>query len=445
MEGLEAALYQKTLSCVHCGLCLPACPAYEVQPRESLAPRGQVYNIRAVLEGRLELTETLTEDIYACLACRGCESVCPAGVPVGSIMEDVRGLITERRTESAIVRTLKRWMLEGVLADPRRLTLAIGLLRVYELLGLRRLVGSVLSLLPGEWDKKERLFPSVPPRAERRPLPIRFPSEGTSRGRVGLFTGCIASHLFAEANRATARVLQRNSFEVVVPDAQGCCGALHLHNGLPDSGRRLAEQNVRAFRAADVEAVVVNAAGCGAALSEYGELLNGSGEARDFAERVVDISAFLVRKGFRAPSEGPSAQPSRVAYDAPCHLFHAQRVQAEPRELLSRIPGVDLLQFRDPERCCGSAGIYNVTHYEMSMKVLDRKMEHIRAAEPDVVATGNPGCHMQLSEGVRRSGMNAEVVHPVVLLERAYQRSEKKDSQRRDAERDLSRKDLRSS
>ena len=424
MDGFEAALYEKTLSCVHCGLCLPACPAYEVKTRESLAPRGQVYNIRAFLEGRLELTETLTEDIYGCLACRGCESVCPAGVPVGAIMEDVRGLITERRTESIILRTFKRWMLEGILAHRRRLALAMDILRVWECLGLRRLFRLVLSFLPGEWDKRERLLPSVPPRAERSPLPIQLPADGTSRGRVGLFTGCIAAHLFSETNRATSRVLQRNGFEVVVPNSQGCCGALHLHNGLPGAGRKLAEENVRAFRALDVEAVIVNAAGCGAALSEYGELLGGSRDAREFAERVVDISAFLVRKGFRVPLVGPSSLPSRVAYDAPCHLFHAQRVQAEPRDLLSRIPGIDLLQYRDPERCCGSAGIYNITHYEMSMKVLDQKMASICAAEPDIVATGNPGCHMQLSEGLRRSGINVEVVHPVELLERAYQRSE---------------------
>jgi glycolate oxidase iron-sulfur subunit len=412
----EAVLYEKTLACVHCGLCLPACPAYGASPRESLAPRGQVYNVRAVLEGRLALTDALASEIYDCLACRGCESVCPSGVPVGSIMEGFRALITDRKKESAALRLGKRLLLSGVLAHPRRLSVLMSLLRFYEASGLRSMVRRTLALVAPRLAERERLMPPLAP--PRRALPRIVPAEGERRKRVALFSGCIASHLFCDVNEATARVLARNGFEVVVPREQVCCGALHLHNGLADTARRLARRNVDVFRAGSFDAVVVNAAGCGAALSEYGELLANESGSGDFARSVVDVSAFLVREGF-APPKGALASV-RVAYDAPCHLVHAQRVRSEPRELLSSIPGVELLAYRDSERCCGSAGIYNVTHYETSMEVLEAKMREIGKVRPDVIATGNPGCHIQLSEGVRRFGPKAEVVHPIVLLDRAY-------------------------
>jgi glycolate oxidase iron-sulfur subunit len=412
----EAVLYEKTLSCVHCGLCLPACPAYGVSPRESIAPRGQVYNVRAMLEGRLALTDELASEFYDCLACRGCESVCPSGVPVGSIMEHARALITEGKKESVALRVGKKVLLSGVLAHPRRLSLLMALLRVYEASGLRSLVRRALELLAPRLAERERLMPSLAP--ARRALPSVVPAEGERRKRVALFSGCIASHLFSDVNEATARVLARNGFEVVVPSEQVCCGALHVHNGLADTAKRLARRNVEVFGAGSFDAVIVNAAGCGAALSEYGELLEGEAGSSDFARSVVDVSAFLVREGFAPPKAALAG--IRVAYDAPCHLFHAQRVKSEPRDLLRSIPGLALVEYRDSERCCGSAGIYNVTHYEMSMEVLEVKMREIGKVRPDVIATGNPGCHIQLSEGVRRFGLKAEVVHPIVLLDRAY-------------------------
>jgi len=413
----QEALYGKTLACVHCGLCLPACPAYGALGRESVAPRGQVYNVRALLEGRLELTDTLADDIYDCLACRACESVCPAGVPVGSIMEDVRGLITDAKTESWLARALKRWILDGVVARPKRLAWIVDFLRFYQTSGLRRLVRASLRFLPGTLVERESLLPSLPPRDAATDLPERWSPHGTPRKRVGLFTGCIASHFFADVNAATARVLQRNGFEVVVPSAQGCCGALHLHNGLRDTARDLARANVKAFQEAEVEAVVVNAAGCGAALAEYDELLPAQPGAEGFAARVVDVSALLVREGFDPPKGQVVA---RVAYDEPCHLLHAQKVHDEPYQLLRSIPGLSLQAFRDAERCCGSAGIYNITHYDLSMKALEDKMRHLVDVAPDIIVSANPGCLLQLRHGVRRSGLTTEVTHPVMLLDRAY-------------------------
>jgi glycolate oxidase iron-sulfur subunit len=413
----EEALYAKTLACVHCGLCLPACPAYGALGRESVAPRGQVYNVRALLEGRLILTDSLANDIYDCLACRACESVCPAGVPVGAIMEDVRGLITDAKAESWLARAVKKAILGGVVAHPKRLAWIIGLLRFYQASGLRPFVRASLRFLPGTIVERESLLPNVPPRDAVRPLPPVLSPLGSPRKRVGLFTGCIASHFFADVNAATARVLQRNGFEVVIPRDQGCCGALHLHNGLPEIARRLARANLKVFQGADVAAIVVNAAGCGAALSEYNELLEGEPGAKEFALRVADISQFLVREGFESPRGKVEA---RVAYDEPCHLLHAQKVHDEPYALLQSIPGVSLRSFRDAERCCGSAGIYNLTHYNTSMAALQEKMRHLAAVAPDIIVSGNPGCLMQLRHGVRRAGLEAEVTHPVVLLERAY-------------------------
>jgi glycolate oxidase iron-sulfur subunit len=389
-----------------------------------------VYNVRAVLEGRLELTPALGEEVYDCLACRGCESVCPAGVPVGNIVEEFRGLLGEERKESGLGRALKRLMLSGVVASPPRLSFVLSLLRFGERTGLRSLLRHLLrGLAPGLYAR-ESLLPALSSGDAPR-LPRELPAIGTRRGRVALFRGCIASELFADVNVATARVLARNGFDVVVPADQACCGALHLHNGLPDTARALARRNVRAFHEEGLDAIIVNAAGCGAALGEYHELLaNDDSDAHEhehervaaFARRVVDVSAFLAREGFAAPKASPFRvqDEHRVAYDPPCHLFHAQGVRDEPRTILESIPGVRLIEHRDAERCCGSAGIYNVTHYEMSMQVLEEKMDALADARPETIVTGNPGCHLQLQAGAKRRGLNAEIVHPVVLLDRAY-------------------------
>ncbi len=411
-------LYEKTLACVHCGLCLPACPAYEDAPRESLAPRGQVFNARALLEGRLEATAGLAEDLYGCLACRGCETVCPAGVEVGAIVEGARGVLEEARVSPWPHRLAKRLAL-GAAARPSVLAALMGILRLAEQAGLRRLLRPLLARLAPSLAGRERLLPRLPPRERLAPAAS---SSGPRRGVVALFVGCVAPHLRPETGRAAVEALTRNGWETAVPRGQGCCGALHLHAGLREPARRLARKNLRAF--GDGVPVVTTAAGCGAALSEYAELLPGEEGAGAFAARVTDVSAFLARNGFDPPAAGPRDGPLRVVYDAPCHLVHAQRVRDEPIRILERLPGVELLSVRDPERCCGAAGIYNLTRHQTSMAVLDRKMAHIAPARPDCIATGNIGCHLQLREGARRAGLGAEVAHPVELLAAAYRRSD---------------------
>lgn len=421
-------LYEQTLACVHCGLCLPACPAYENAPRESLAPRGQVFIARALLEGRLEPTAGVAEDLYECLACRGCETVCPAGVRVGAIVEGTRGLLTEEKAEPRRHRALRRLLLEQVVARPRILATAVAALRLAERTGLRRLARALLRRVAPGLASRERLLPRIPP---RRPLPrsVALPAggaKGSPKGRVALFAGCIAPHFRPETSHAALESLRRNGWEVVIPAEQGCCGALHLHAGLPDAARRLARQNLEAFPP-DLP-ILTTAAGCGAALSETGDLLPGDERAASFGGRVSDISSFLADRGFDPPEEGPAEEPLRVVYDAPCHLFHAQRVREQPLRLLRSLPGVELAEVRDPERCCGSAGTYNLTRHETSMAVLDRKMANLAPANPQIIATGNIGCQLQLQEGVRRAGLRAEVAHPVELLARAYRRSASRDN-----------------
>ncbi len=405
-------LYRRSLDCVHCGLCLPVCPTYRETGRETSSPRGRIYLMRGVAEGRLPLADALAEEAYLCLGCRACETACPSGVRFGAMVEAARAEVDAAGLRAGPAPRLERLLLRGLVARRGRLRLALGLLAGVQRLGLDRLA---LRLLPRVLREAHALLPPIPPRLARRPLPELVPAEGERRGRVALFTGCIAAELFAPVNRATVRVLVRNGFEVAVPRAQGCCGALHAHAGDAGFARGLARHNVGVFARAGADAVITNSAGCGAAMREAGDWLPGEGEA--FAAQVRDVCEFLAAQGLREPP-GPLA--ARVCYDDPCHLVHGQRVGAAPRELLRRIPGVELVPHDDPTSCCGAAGIYNLTHPEMSRAVLERKLASLSAADPDVIATGNPGCLMQLRAGAARRGLRARVAHPIELLDEAY-------------------------
>jgi glycolate oxidase iron-sulfur subunit len=286
------------------------------------------------------------------------------------------------------------------------------LLGLAQRLGLDRLLRP---LLPAALRGAQALLPPVPPLRERRPLPEMVPAQGERRGRVGFFAGCVMAELFADVNAATLRVLARNGFEMVVPPGQTCCGALHAHAGDEASAHALALRNARAFAEAGVEHVVVNSAGCGAALRDAGRWLPGEGEA--LAAKIRDVCELLDAAGLRAPTGRVDA---RVCYDDPCHLIHGQRVADAPRRLLAALPGLELVAHDDPGSCCGAAGSYNLTHAEMSRAVLGRKVASLAKAAPDLVATGNPGCLMQLRAGLRAAGNRAGVVHPIELVDRAY-------------------------
>ena len=411
--GPLAAIYEGTLDCVHCGLCLPACPTYRVTGREVSSPRGRIYLMRAAAEGRIPFGDALAGEAYLCLDCRACETACPSGVRFGSLVEGTRAAVEAAGLRRGPARALERFALRRLLPRRRRLRALFLLLRWMQRVGLDRLAAR---LLPGRAGELLRIAPRVPPARERRPLPGRIAPLGEPRGRVGLLIGCVMAELYGRVHTATARVLAANGFEVVVPPGQGCCGALHAHAGDPAWAERLAREAAERFRRAGVGEVVTDAAGCGAALREA-----WAGSAGDGAEAAApglrDVSAFLDDAGLRPP---PHRVDLRVCYDDPCHLVHAQGVREAPRRLLAAIPGLELLSHADAESCCGAAGIYNLTHPAMSRAILARKLDALAALDPDVIATGNPGCMMQLARGVAERGLRAEVLHPVELLDRAY-------------------------
>jgi len=412
MDENWAAIYERTLDCVHCGLCLPSCPTYQETGRESSSPRGRIYMLRAVAEERIPLNDLVADEAYLCLGCRACETACPSGVKFGSMLELARAEIDRSGLRTGWKFRFERWGLRALVANPRSLSVVFSLLRVIQRLGIDRLVAAVL---PKAWREICALAPIVPPAHERKRLPSFTPALGERRGRVALFVGCVMPELFGSVNAATVRVLSRNGFEVVIPESQGCCGALHAHSGDLDFARELARQNLDAFATADFDAVIVNSAGCGAVLRELEEWFPD--DASSFAKRVRDVSEFLDAAGIRPP-EGRIE--STVCYDDACHLIHGQRVGDAPRRLLEQIPGLELQAHDDPAGCCGAAGIYNLTHRVMSRAILDRKMRALGAVDPDYIATGNPGCLMQLRGGVAAAGLRATVVHPIELLDRAY-------------------------
>ena len=329
--------------------------------------------------------------------------------------DGARAAVEGAGARRGIARRIEWAALRGLLPRRDRLRAFLTFAGLAQRIGLDR---ALLPFLPRALRDRHRLLPEIPPRNERRPLPVATPAEGERRGRVAVLEGCIMPELFGRANRATVRVLAANGFEVVVPPSQGCCGALQAHSGDTETARSLLEANLAAFDM-DVDAVIVNSAGCGAHLRGASHWLPDRGDA--LASRVRDVCEFLAEAGLRPPAGRVDA---RVCYDDPCHLIHGQGVAAPPRELLKQIPGVELIDHADASACCGAAGIYNLTHLEMSGAVLQHKIDALAAAGPDVVATGNPGCLMQIERGARERGLQVRVVHPVELLAESYEAAE---------------------
>ncbi|HXZ84041.1 MAG TPA: (Fe-S)-binding protein [Myxococcota bacterium] len=398
--------YAATLDCVHCGLCLPHCPTYQETGRETSSPRGRIYLMRGVAEGRLPLDELVAAEMSFCLACRACESACPAGVRYGHLIEGMRAEIAARGARRGVAPALERLALRGIVARPRRLAALFRALRAYQRSGLQRAVRAtrVLRLVP-PLARMERMLPELG--FPHRP-PLLVPAQGARRGRVAFFTGCVMPELFGTANAATIEVLARNGFEVEIPAGQVCCGALHRHAGDPETADALHAQNRAAFRLDAIDAVISNAAGCGAAQKDVGDA---------FARKVRDATEFLAEAGLRPP---PRPLRMRVAYDDPCHLLHGQRIADAPRALLRAIPGLELFDLPGHRDCCGAAGIYNLTQPEMAATLLARKVQALRETAPDAVTTGNPGCLLQIGSGVAAARLPLQVLHPLELLARAY-------------------------
>ena len=397
-------------TCVHCGICLPQCPTYRVLGEEMDSPRGRLYLMRAVAEGRLQPTETYAHHLDLCLGCRACETACPAGVKFGALLETARAEIP-RAGRPARTQWLNRLM-SSVFPDPDRLGTMLGLAGYYQRSGLQALArrSGVLRRLPRLAALEALLGPrSVPVTAE---LPEYVAARGKSRGRVGVLTGCVQRQMFPEVGRATIHLLARAGWDVVVPRGQGCCGALDLHAGRVDRFCQRATGLATAFPG-DLDWLVTDAAGCGSAIREYGHWLPGSAAAR-LGARARDVTELLADADL---SLGP--QPLTVTYHDPCHLAHGQGVRSAPRELLRRIPGLTLVELADSDLCCGSAGVYNILQPDMADRLLDLKLDRIRETGVRVVVTGNAGCLMQIAKGARARGLELQVVHPVTLLAQA--------------------------
>ena len=429
----DAPSFEKIATCVHCGLCLEACPTYRELRVEMDSPRGRIYLMKGILQQKIAPTKTVLKHLDQCLDCRACETACPSGVQYGSILERTRTVLQPRRRLSLFER-LVRWLVFTVILPSRAAQwVAFKLLWLQQVLGITRL-GAWLGrnrLLPRRLAAAAAQAPHVPLRSfrsthRRDHLEQRhglvFPARGEKKWRVALFTGCLADQLFAEVNQATVEVLTENGCEVEVLDDEVCCGALHIHNGARDAARHLARANLQVFDPGAYDAIVSNAAGCSAELRHYGDLIDDP-IAGAFAAKVRDVAELLTEIGWkrpRPPAGAPAAEPRKLAYDEPCHLLHAQKISAQPKGILAALPGYELCALEEADACCGSAGVYSVVQPDLSRAVAGRKIDAIRRSGAEVVATGNPGCLLQIRAGVKAAGLSVRVVHPIELLAEAY-------------------------
>ena len=398
--------------CVHCGLCLNACPTYRELGVEMDSPRGRIYQMVQVENGA-SVTPSYVEHIGLCLACRACESACPSGVQYGRMVEAARAQIAAEKPPGAF----ERFLFRRVLPSRAVLSAAGTLLWIYQSSGLQRLlrVSGLLKLF-GRLAQVEQLAPNIEVPFFFSKIGRTFASEGARRYRVAMLAGCIANVAFARLNEATVRVLRRNGCDVVLPEGQGCCGALHVHSGLREEARALARRNIDAFLAGEYDAIITNAAGCGSTLKEYHELLAGDPEyaekARRFVSLTKDVTEFLA--GIEL-NRDMGAVNAVATYQDSCHLAHGQRIRGAPRKLLEAVPGLTFREMPLADLCCGSAGVYNVVHTDLA-----KKMAHANGTGATIIATANPGCLLQLQAGVRLYGKGQRVVHVVEILDEAY-------------------------
>lgn len=422
MNLLQSLDYSVLQQCMHCGMCLPTCPTYVETKRERNSPRGRISLMRSVADGELAVTKAFAEEMYYCLGCLACQTACPAGVNYAELFETARAEVERSGVVGAPERDFWRWFTLTVLfMHPRLLRMMGWGLRLWQKTGLDLLLRRLkfFGLLPKHLRELEPQTPRVADAfSDALIAPVESPDE-PPRYRVGLLTGCVQDLAFSDINRDTADVLLANGCEVITPRAQHCCGSLHAHNGAVELARELARRQIDSFDLDHLDAIITNAGGCGAHLKQYGHLLHDDPfyvkRARQWDSKVKDIHQWLVQIGIRRPEHG--AGVTEVTYHESCHLCHGQKVTSQPRQVLQAIPGLVLKELPESNWCCGSAGIYNITQPEQSAKLLKRKVANIESTLTTVVATSNPGCHLQLASGLQgRVG----VTQPVTLLARAY-------------------------
>jgi glycolate oxidase iron-sulfur subunit len=393
--------------CVHCGLCLNACPTYRELRVEMDSPRGRIYQMAQVAAGA-PVTEAYQEHMDLCLACRACETACPSGVKYGRLIEGARAEIEQRVERPWTTRALRALVFKHVLPSRTALRMAALGMRLQQSIGVKS---------GGRLGELAALAPKIESPSFFGAIGRVFPAQGERKYRVAFAAGCIANVAFARLNEATVRVLQRNGCEVTIPANQTCCGALHVHAGLREVARKLARRNIDAFLSCDCDAIVTNAAGCGSALKEYDELLEGDARAQKFAALTKDVTEFLA--SIELDTRMREIRETATYQDS-CHLAHGQRVRSAPRKLLGSIPGLVVKEMRMADACCGSAGIYNVVHTDISMSLLEKKMQSIDATGAERIVTANPGCMLQLRAGANRWGRGQRVSHVVEMLDEAY-------------------------
>ena len=431
--------YSVVQQCMHCGLCLPTCPTYDATKLERNSPRGRIALMRAIADDKLDVTKAFGDEMYFCLGCLACQTACPAGVNYAELFEHARAKVEEKRVLNSPKRNFIRgFTVRWLFMDLRRLELMGKVMRLYQQLGLQTLLrqSGILKLFPKRLRELEAMTPTVQPEFTADMVAPVTPAVGARKHRVAMLIGCAQDLIFSDVNRDTVEVLAQNGCEVVTPPEQQCCGSLHAHNGEWALAQQLARQSIDQFPPEQFDAIITNAGGCGSHLKHYAKLLADDPAYRQRAElwdaKVKDIHEWLVEIQFRAPSsEFRVSEPATrnaelgtttVTYHESCHLSHGQKVVSQPRQLLAAIPNLKLVELPEASWCCGSAGIYNLTQPEMAGELLDRKIQHIKATGATTVATGNPGCLLQLVNGAAQHGLKLRVVHPVTLLAEAYRR-----------------------
>ncbi len=412
------------LNCMHCGFCLPTCPTYQQTGLETYSPRGRIALMKGVAEEKLAIDAEFEKNMYACLGCRACETACPSGVAYGRLIETAREVVEDNKKRQGKRSFTRKMIFKNVFPHPKRIRAFGTALWVAQALGLQKAANrtGLIRILPREMAEMQHAVAKVASPAKRKERPPILRAEREPALKIGFFKGCIMDEMFYETNQATARLLSKAGCDVVFVEDQACCGALHAHSGEKSGAADLAKRNIEAFERAGVDFVVNNAGGCGAALKDYGHWFAHDPEwrhrAHAFVAKVRDANELLAEL---PPLTFHKPLNVRVTYQDSCHLAHGQGVRNQPRQLIRSIPGVDLVEMSHPDSCCGSAGIYNIMNFDMSMDILDDKMKDVQRTKAHVIVTANPGCLLQMREGIMRAGLQGrmEAVHIMDLLDRA--------------------------
>lgn len=429
--------YEQLTNCMRCGFCLPACPTFAETGIEAESPRGRIALMKAVADGLMDPDEVFEEQMNHCLGCRACEPACPAGVKYGLLIEQARDAIEDHtKTHRWWVKGLRRTMFKGVFPKQKRMKLLGAGLKLYQKTGLNKAVRGlgIMKLFPDYLSDMEKILPPASSKGVAELIGTRHPAKGKKLGTAALFRGCIMDVLFTQTNVHTVELLTAAGFDVVIPESQNCCGALHAHSGEADDAKSLARSNIKAFKEAGVDYIVSNAGGCGALLVEYDHLLyddpQWSEDAEWFAKRVIDVSDLIVKHGrkleFAEPTAGAvSGSPLRITYQDSCHLRNVMKASDAPRKLIRQVDNINFVEMKDADRCCGSAGIYNITQPEMAGQILEHKMEHANATHAEYLLTSNPGCLLQMKNGIEKHGAGDKMqsVHIVDFLHERLQPS----------------------